>query len=668
MNDINHEILEQIKRLNERLNNFETKLGEGGNSRNREPTTYNNFNPRPRNTHHNWGHNGGPRVFVNTTNKAPRYEGNRPRLERGAGRPNNVRSTGDVQYSNLAPSRSHANRAPNPKPNTNLNPTNNATSTQQHWSLNNDFRANVKLCAQILKLSHNQNNWKNLPKSLNRNLDNLFASITPPLNNDNLRGTLKEISDHTKSSLVASVQAHFETTRHELHNQLLVNNLQDLDKAMEIATKQTKTHYGRKTNFEAIKLVASAELKDINLKMSANNAQIETGGHQTDSAPSPIQRIVGINTPQTGPTSAVGENDEGGVTEGGATNMGAETDSDGPIAHIATETGMEGGATATAGLNYDDGISQTEAETDMEAGNGSEGDAEYGGWFKATGRKRKFNKALKAINALNDGENSDPDDQTNINKRINKQCSPALSEAPTAEDQPDSDTDITTLSQPTGVIKDPNTILKDKIFPASQPTPTNVLLAGLSKVHDSTNKAKWGISPRPNTKCVVISDSNMRKANNIPNGWEVHVFPGAKLNHAAEIIKKLGPAKGLEKLVISVGINNRDWNSTNITTDVNKVYSTAEKSKISAYFVGVSAPPTLNDKQKSAINDLNKQALKRFGNRNYISPTDKVSVDPSDSFGIHYDIGTVNGIFTNIKKHFLSVSKGGSVTTPRQSL
>jgi hypothetical protein len=187
------------------------------------------------------------------------------------------------------------------------------------------------------------------------------------------------------------------------------------------------------------------------------------------------------------------------------------------------------------------------------------------------------------------------------------------------------------------------------------------ILNQLSKpiIHTEEIKANWNLKIKPQTKTIVLADSNFRLATQLPADWEIHVYPGANMTNIYKLIKSTHIPESVKILIIAVGINNRTWAPASATIEFNKLFSATEKLNCATHFVGISIPPALNERERSNLNFINKYVEQKCI-KNYIKPLNdhEVSVSPNDSFKIHYDQNTINKICTKITRHFLVLSPG----------
>lgn len=76
--------------------------------------------------------------------------------------------------------------------------------------------------------------------------------------------------------------------------------------------------------------------------------------------------------------------------------------------------------------------------------------------------------------------------------------------------------------------------------------------------HSGVEKHLWEVKLHLATHSVIIADSNLRGTKGIPEGWELHFYPGARLQHAINIIHNLPTQPNLRNLICTVGLNNRE--------------------------------------------------------------------------------------------------------------
>jgi hypothetical protein len=169
-------------------------------------------------------------------------------------------------------------------------------------------------------------------------------------------------------------------------------------------------------------------------------------------------------------------------------------------------------------------------------------------------------------------------------------------------------------------------------------------------VYDNKKKTEWELNIHKQPTTLILGDSNMKLARNIPDDWEIHAYPGAYLSHAAILLQTKDLPESIKNIVVAVGVNNRSWKYTVSTKpDLTRVGTRAKALGGRVHFLGISTSG-LPSFQDTNIKQLNTDARSSFG-RNYIHPlpTEQVIIAPSDP--IHHDQSTVDRIIDSIKCH-----------------
>jgi hypothetical protein len=170
--------------------------------------------------------------------------------------------------------------------------------------------------------------------------------------------------------------------------------------------------------------------------------------------------------------------------------------------------------------------------------------------------------------------------------------------------------------------------------------PTALSQKGVMVRHASKNKDRWTLTPCSSTHTLVIGDSNLADVDQVPPGWEVHAYGGAKFHHVAALLPSLqaGEIHHLKRLVIQVGINHREDREPP-KEDIEAVRAAATKLGLESFFVGISySPACLHPSLCDNIDRLNNVMQYLFGRR-YIPPMSSkdVMIKQWDEYQIHYD-------------------------------
>lgn len=165
-------------------------------------------------------------------------------------------------------------------------------------------------------------------------------------------------------------------------------------------------------------------------------------------------------------------------------------------------------------------------------------------------------------------------------------------------------------------------------------------------VHQREIKSQWEIKLKESTNTIVIGDSNLSLARKIPSDFEVHAFPGMHLQHATSVINKL--PRGRERplrVILSVGINHRDWSKEDLEPEINALREVVDKAEAEIYLAGVPLHGSLNNSQKEILTTLNNN-MKDWQRGHYINPilTSDVDIIPSDRYRIHHTQETTDRV------------------------
>lgn len=181
-----------------------------------------------------------------------------------------------------------------------------------------------------------------------------------------------------------------------------------------------------------------------------------------------------------------------------------------------------------------------------------------------------------------------------------------------------------------------------------QQTPVGVF------VHEGP-KDKWSLKPADDTKVLVIGDSNLRSADayrTTPDGWEVHSFPGGKLQHVTSLVSDMPCPPTLEHIVVQVGINHRQDDVETTNQQIARLEQALEGFAVKASVTGISVAKSLNEMAKRNVVRIN-QTLKDCRALHYIAPLaeNEVVISPTDGMGIHYDGPTIDRIISSMVEH-----------------
>jgi len=110
---------------------------------------------------------------------------------------------------------------------------------------NAQFGLIISLIFEICQLRHHADNWIELPRSIDRNIDNLFNSINLPRPDDDLRSQKIVIKNILKHDLQEAAQSHIKTQLDNALNKLKLIDPTDKVKCKEIVKRKLLHNIGR---------------------------------------------------------------------------------------------------------------------------------------------------------------------------------------------------------------------------------------------------------------------------------------------------------------------------------------------------------------------------------------------------------------------------------------
>jgi hypothetical protein len=208
-----------------------------------------------------------------------------------------------------------------------------------------------------------------------------------------------------------------------------------------------------------------------------------------------------------------------------------------------------------------------------------------------------------------------------------------------------------------------------------QPSPTRVVKPTPKKpktveytrtpvgVHVYTgDKTKWTIEPKPDTRVLVVGDSNMRDAPKVPAEWEIHSLPGAKLDHVTSMLRRmkqrLQENAKLQHVIIQVGINHCSSFSSMYKYALGEISDEINDIGVSCSYCGIAADSSrLPEKEFKKIKEIN-EYVKMVWLNSYIEPLPEteIRIQQFDAWGIHYTRETIGKIVNKMVVHTNSLS------------
>lgn len=506
-----------------------------------------------------------------------------------------------------------------------------------------------QLLYKSCQLRHHAKNWAGLPKSIGKQFDNIFKNIVPPAPNPQTTAELQKLNNECKSNLVAIILDHISKAHEKVNEQIRQADARGFDTAASDARSELLDHFGKKIKIYDVNNWLAEDLQLIEGSTNYNrvhqtathagaNWTTETRRYKrpASSLDSPVQtanRFEVLNEEEGFPAddssfpsltakTAPRKSPQSRTNPPKKTRQGSRS----PLRPNQMRVEVE----INGDLRLEQEQEQEEGPENIQAQPMSE--------------NRELNEVENHLNVnatTQETQNTRDEGQTTSTIKTHADRAPEGATGTRMETIPE--------TPPSQLPSEPAEPTEQEVSEQPDDPPSNSRVT----IHHGPKNA-WRASPKEDTTVLVIGDSNLRLTRSLPNDWEAHVFPGASLSHASQIIDYLTPSSTLRAIVICVGINNRGWQVKNISHDVNMVANSAAKRGISAHFLGISLPPALSNKEKTALKELNKIAKEKFRHRFIPALNDsEVSVSPTDKFNIHYDQPTVDKILQKVIDHFL---------------
>lgn len=600
------EILQEIRAIHTRLDNIEGRSANTSRNFNQGRNNRRDENVMRRDARTEWTHTG--RVFHR------RNPGGNPNQYRSVhyNNPQNKYTLHNNYRVQNTGSSFHIDRAGPPR----------RQERQSNEELQDQgFQKLSKSLYQGMQIRYHESNWEDLPRSISKNLDYIFNNIVPPMPDTELRDRLKEINNTTKSLLLIAVQQHLTRKKAEVQRSINLANRQEYDAAEETARNLLRQQFRKKLD--------QTKTKDWLVEMRNLAENQET-------------------------TTAMEEVPDNG--EGSSWNM--------------TQRGRKRSITSSpppvsTSNRYATLLDDTEGDESWPP-------------LNTPAKRPNHNKSPATVLMVK---------SDNTGRLTSSQPGPSvrLERIQTLPDQgtilpPDNATTRTTSNTdsihntslpdtPHMTLRRPTTTPQNPEGNLLQRAPSLPCLSTCSRpptIHTET-KNSWKLGKvHQDTRTLVISDSQLRNIRNLPNDWEIHVFPGATLSHVATIVDSLKNLKSNVKQVVThVGINNRACKWSDVVVDLNKLTLNLTKAtSVKGTFMGVSIPGGLTSQEKITLQQLNDYAQKKLGKEHYITalPSQDVSIDSSDKkFHIHYDQDTLHKLSLKLKNHFLGQIQQDSI-------
>jgi len=470
-------------------------------------------------------------------------------------------------------------------------------------SSNPDFAQVVKTVNQLVRLLNASSNWESIPHVVDRTIDHIPASITPPLSDHHFTDNLERVTGHYKFQIQRLVMEHVTAKSNLLIRQLRDLDRTDYDRAKDIVTAQLRRSLPRlqSPQIDRYLLEISDRIYDLPLAQPVPSS----------SHPPPL---ITAHSPAADPPSHNGVEPDSDTDSSGRQQPPRDPSTPPidvishpplPLIDLSEEPPRESDTDTNPNPNLNQTDSPSTSAMDVI-------DQHYARLFS----KRPPDLSPPAHSTPH--KKAKPTD-SNHTTPSTRQATPSPAGAAAAanctsdphRDQPQT----TTVTPPSTSTTDdplPSTILQPPLpantastsisadihfttpapppdlpspTPTCPPTPTdnNPLHATLTSFSPN-NKTQWTIPDIDRHSTVlVIADSNGRRlAQHAPADWHIASYSGAHFSHVYKLLCTSTIPTHLRAVIIAVGLNDR-MKHANILSHLTPLQTIIHRQKVSTF-------------------------------------------------------------------------------------
>jgi len=495
-------------------------------------------------------------------------------------------------------------------------------------SNNDDFASVVKDMYRLVQLDHHADNWKELPNSLLERLKKFSDDIRPPMPDEEFRRQITSITSVYAARICETVRQHIAAKRSQIASSAATKDDTDINRAKEIVNKQLSKRLGRRLD----------DSKRERLLDQAASA-VGSGRQPPDTDGDGFQVVVNSKKKPSG-------------SPGTVSTPAKRRKRESTPPPVSTHNHYSVLANVTTGdIEPDDQIEIIEdaEEVDVLAKATPHNDVAAVTETHRPPSNRTLESFLAKAKTCAQVEHMKPATAAaSLGLAKAKTCAQVEQITPaTAAASLEKGSPTTTRSRS-------RTMSVDGASGMARPSARSLQTTDGVRVYTPSAKDDWTVTPAEGTNVIIIGGSNLRRVSSIPENWEIHCLPGAKLHHINNALEHLifTGSDTLTTVYIQAGINHRDEAPDVYAQQVDRLAELASVSTLRLAFVGVPRPPTLTDLQRRNIDALNARMWEIFG-VNYIHPIcdDHVEILRDDRFRIHHTAFTCKKIMTTVRKH-----------------
>jgi hypothetical protein len=566
-----------------------------------------------------------------------------------------------------------------------------------------------KLLFQNCQLMQSGRNWKQLPRSINHQLDRVFDNIRPPQGSQELSEDLRNVNKDCKAGLTTTMMNHIEKRRQALMEEILKHREGDFDEAALWARKRTLDHFGQRVAWsevnewlrEVCTMVTGKSVGgrsqgtgDVAVVVNNNTATTPSGewarSSQKRGRAEDRESTEGINR-----FSPLLELEEDGNTDTVPPST-RKTPKKPRLRKNTTRTPLAGNTVImdvedVPEINQVAEEDQTIIPYDITT---AEAVIKEGMVIRKPTDVFEVERTEISGDVITSGitvEIHKPADVTEV-ERSDIPCDVITSETTVEVHKLTEVTEVERAESPCDIITSEITVEEDLRLPESTGTTNEEQAvvpedAGAGDISDEegteeeetevqietsagetpskskrmslsqplvgsirtnlSTKTNWRLPASVSGKVVLLTDENTdRTTGPIPPDWECHILPKANIRDITNIIERLDASFKIRSIVTSVGWHNGGRAMDDIRKVINELDCAARKRKIDLHFLGVHNQR--NQPESSGIKLVNDFAAKKFGG-NYIKP--------GLHNGVSENIPTLSDLVNVVNKHFLALGR-----------
>ena len=491
---------------------------------------------------------------------------------------------------------------------------------------NKDFEQIIRSVYKKCQLSHHTEVWKEVPLSIKRQLSVCFNFITPPCPDEDLKIQLTEIQNMALNNILQVVQSHINKQLVTTNKKLQEVNPLDASKAIVIAKRQLQRNLRKKVSD-----------KDLSSWLDEASHTLEGSAINGSDGKSPPITLTPSTANKTPYQPQQIEESETNKMDMEVTETIHTTTKQKRKRHLSSPVWKTPSISTTAETPVKrNRIETTPIIVSNDYNSTNEQLNELSPKSPCQRKRVKHLEVPECTKSPPEKQDSSISSNTTNVLEYNDESEEEITEHTLKVHSPSMET----------MSKEGETTLS--------PLSVKSSLTGKKIIHFlKTNELKksWKLTAEPHTKTIVIADSNLRLACNIPTEWEIHVYPGMTFKHTNEVLVNFKPAVALENIIVIVGINHRtlNYNKTSLP-DMNKLWKTLNIFSTKTVFLSaVSTSNNLSQEEASNIRQINDKMKVDCGKR-FVPPlaSPQVKISPNDILKIHHSKETVDKIISQL--------------------